>query len=78
MDKQSISTSAQTLLSEIDQKVGSYVQHWVEQVNEQYNSGMCHELSKIQNDSNTFVGAAFSEVQFFLQEFWNDDSVIET
>jgi len=53
MNEQSIITIAQALLSEIDQKVESYVQHWIEQINEQYNSDINHEFCKIQNDSNT-------------------------
>ena len=78
MNEQSIITIAQTLLSEIDHKVESYVQHWIEQINEQYNSDINHEFCKIQNDSNTWVGAAFSEASLFLKEFWNNGSVIET
>lgn len=53
MNEQSIITIAQTLLSEIDQKVESYVQHWIEQINEQYKSDINYEFCKIQNDSNT-------------------------
>lgn len=52
MEEQSITTIVQSLLSEIDQKVESYVQHWIDQIDDQNYRVMKYKGSERRNSSN--------------------------